>query len=162
MKRLLPHPLLSLVLFVCWLIMNSTVAPAHVVLAALLAVGIPLLTRKLWDETIPLARPGAALRLVLLVTWDIVVANVNVARQVLGPLDRLRPGFVAVPLDVRHPYAISLLASIITITPGTVSADVDDARSRILVHALHIDDADALVAQIKMRYERPLQEIFAC
>jgi len=81
---------------------------------------------------------------------------------VLGPLGRLRPRFVAVPLDVTHPNAIALLASIITMTPGTVSCDVRVGERRILVHALDVDDPDALVRQIKFRYEQPLSEIFRC
>jgi multicomponent K+:H+ antiporter subunit E len=80
---------------------------------------------------------------------------------VLGPTARLRPGFVAVPLDATtHPDAAALLASIIALTPGTVSADIDDARTRILVHVLDLEDPAALVAEIKRRYERPLNEVF--
>ena len=93
--------------------------------------------------------------------WDIVVANLAVARRVLGPV-RLKPGFIEVPLDVTQPDVVALLASIIAITPGTVVADVDGARTRILVHVLDLDDPGVLVAEIKRRYERPLKEIFEC
>jgi multicomponent K+:H+ antiporter subunit E len=65
-----------------------------------------------------------------------------------------------VPLAVTHPYGVSLLASIITMTPGTVSAEIDEDRREILVHVLDLADADALVADIKARYEAPLVEIF--
>jgi multicomponent K+:H+ antiporter subunit E len=85
-----------------------------------------------------------------------------VARRVLGPLGRLKPGFVEVPLELAHPDAVALLASIIAITPGTVVADIDDARTRILVHVLDLEDPGQLVAEIKQRYERPLKEIFGC
>jgi multicomponent K+:H+ antiporter subunit E len=61
-----------------------------------------------------------------------------------------------------HPDAVALFASIIAITPGTVVADVDDARTRILVHVLDLEDPEQLVAEIKHRYERPLKEIFGC
>ena len=64
------------------------------------------------------------------------------------------------PLDVEHPYAIALFASIITMTPGTVSAEVSASRREILVHVLDLDDPDALVAGMKSRYEAPLAEIF--
>ncbi|MFG5407033.1 Na+/H+ antiporter subunit E [Piscinibacter sakaiensis] len=91
---------------------------------------------------------------------DIVVSNVVVARIVLDPTYRPRPAWVPVPLDTAHPTAITLFATIITTTPGTVSCVVDEARRQILVHALDCDDAAAAAQQMKARYERPLREIF--
>jgi multicomponent K+:H+ antiporter subunit E len=70
------------------------------------------------------------------------------------------PGFVTVPLSIRDPYGIVSLASIITMTPGTLSVDLSADRERLLVHALHLRDPAALIASIKSRYERPLIAIF--
>ena len=69
---------------------------------------------------------------------------------------------LAVALDTRIDDAVALLASIITMTPGTVSCDVRIDERRILVHALDVDDPDRTIQLIKSRYERPLQEIFEC
>jgi multicomponent K+:H+ antiporter subunit E len=91
-----------------------------------------------------------------------VVANVAVARLVLGPQAWLRPAFVEVPLDTQHPQVAALLAMIVTMTPGTVSADIDDRRTRLLVHVLDTGDAAGVARTIKARYERPLREIFGC
>ncbi|MCL4801614.1 MAG: Na+/H+ antiporter subunit E [Burkholderiales bacterium] len=162
MRRWLPHPVTSCVLLVAWLLLNRSADAGHVLLGALLAVAIPLAVRRFFHRPVRLRRPRAAVRLALVVLWDIVRANVNVARLVLGPPARLRPVFVEVPLDVEHPIAVALLASIVTMTPGTVSCDPSTDRRRILVHALDVDDPDRLAREIKSRYERPLQEIFAC
>ena len=162
MKRLLPHPIVSFFIAVVWLGLHSSVAPIHLAGAALLAAFLPLTLDRLLGDEVRVERPWVAVRLALVVLWDIVVANVAVARLVLGPMARLRPAFVEVPLDTRHPDAVALLASIITITPGAVSADVDEARTRILVHVLDLDDEATLVAMIKRRYEAPLKEIFGC
>jgi multicomponent K+:H+ antiporter subunit E len=156
----MPYPVASAAVFVLWLLLNNTVAPAHVALAAVLAFAVPLAVRPLLDAPTRVRSPGAALRLLLIVLKDIVTSNIVVAKLVLGPLGRMRPGFIRVPLEVRHPYGISLLASIITMTPGTVSAQVDEDRREILVHVLNLDDPAALVADIKARYEAPLLEIF--
>jgi multicomponent K+:H+ antiporter subunit E len=156
----MPYPIASVAVFVTWLLLNNTVAPAHLVLGGFLAVALPLVARPLMDTPTTARAPGTALRLLGVVTWDIVVSNITVAKLVLGPMGRLRPGFVRVPLDATHPYAISLLASIITMTPGTVSADVDETRREILVHVLDLADPEALVRDIKARYEAPLLEIF--
>jgi len=81
---------------------------------------------------------------------------------VIGPLHRLSPAFVEVPLDLRDPFIATLLGSIVSLTPGTVAIDVDRQRWVMLVHALDAPDPQALITEIKLRYEMPLREIFAC
>jgi multicomponent K+:H+ antiporter subunit E len=89
------------------------------------------------------------------------VANVQVARLVLlVPNDRLRSRYVTVPLELRSPEAITVLAGTITMTPGTLSAELSADGGAILVHGLDVPDPEALVAEIKTRYEVRLLEIF--
>ncbi|MFZ5491707.1 MAG: Na+/H+ antiporter subunit E [Pseudomonadota bacterium] len=160
MKRCLPQPLLSLGLLVLWLLLNNTLASAHLLLGAALAIVLPLLVAPLRADPVRLRRPLLALRLLARVLLDIVFANVEVARRILGPEAALKPRFVWVPLDIQQPWGIATLAGIITLTPGTVSSDLSADRRYLLVHALNEDDPAALVATIKARYERPLMEIF--
>jgi multicomponent K+:H+ antiporter subunit E len=87
---------------------------------------------------------------------------VVVARLVLGPLPRLEPAFVEVPLAATHPHTRSLLATIITMTPGTVSSAFTPDGRTLHVHALNVSDPLRVVADIKDRYEQPLMEIFEC
>ena len=162
MKRWVGHPIASFFVLLVWLGLHSSLAPLHVVSGVVLAVVVPMVLARALGDPVRIRRPGVALRLAAVVLWDIIVANVAVARRVLGPLARLEPGFIEVPLDLAHPDAVALLASIIAITPGTVVADVDDARASILVHVLDLQDPEQLVAEIKRRYERPLKEIFGC
>ncbi len=158
--KLVPAPLLSLVLFVSWLLLNNTVDPAHVLLAAVLALAIPWFTEPLRPEKPRLHRWTVAAKLALVVLWDIVVANIEVARRILGPESAIRPRFVWVPLSIRDPHGIVTLAGIITMTPGTLSSDLSEDRRWLLVHAFDVDDEAELVATIKRRYEAPLREIF--
>jgi multicomponent K+:H+ antiporter subunit E len=155
----LAHPVLSLLLAAVWLLLRQSLAPADLITAAVLGLVVPRLTHRFLGPATRPRRPLALLRFVLRVLWDIVVSNLTVARIVLSPRSRPVPAWVAVPLDTRHPTAVTLLASIITMTPGTVSCVVDDAEHVIHVHALDCSDAAAMVAQIKQRYERPLMEI---
>jgi multicomponent K+:H+ antiporter subunit E len=161
-RRWLPHPIASFFVLIVWLGLHSSLAALHVVSGVLLAVLIPLLLNRALDDPVIIRRPRVALLLAAVVLWDIIVANLAVARRILGPLARLKPGFIEVPLDLGHPDAVALLASIIAITPGTVVADIDDERTRILVHVLDLNDAAQLIEEIKHRYERPLKEIFGC
>ena len=161
MRRLLPHPLLSLILWLAWLALNNSLAPAHVVLGAMLAWVLPLTGLHLTDGTWPrMHRPFLALRLMLRVLWDIVVSNIEVMRRVLGPESAIQPGFLRVPIELTDDWAITTLAGIITLTPGTLTADVAADRSYLLVHAFHVDDAQKIIDSIKTRYEAPLKEIY--
>ncbi|MNE59191.1 Na(+)/H(+) antiporter subunit E [compost metagenome] len=104
--------------------------------------------------------PLRLLRFIGLVLYDIVVANLQVARLVVGPTRTLRPAFVEIPLELTDDLPITILASVITLTPGTVSADLSADRRTLLVHGLDVPDPAGLVADIKARYEAPLKEIF--
>ena len=160
MKSWLPAPLLSLTVFVVWLLLVATVEPAHLLLAAVLAVLLPLVAQRLREERAGLRRPLLAARLGLRVLWDIVLSNIEVARRILGSESRIRPGFVWVPLDIRNGHGIAALAGIITMTPGTLSAELSADQRHLLVHCFHLEDAAATIAQIKRDYETPLREIF--
>ena len=165
LRRLLPHPLLSLLLVVCWLWLNNTLAAGHVLLGIGLGVAIPYLTRRFWPVPLVVRRPLRVAEYAALVSYDVVVANLQVAAIILGPLSRLRPAFVRVPLELRTDFAVTVLASTVTLTPGTVSVEIeDDATGRrwLVVHALRCLDADDLVRSIKKRYERRLREILEC
>jgi multicomponent K+:H+ antiporter subunit E len=160
MKPWLPAPLLSATLFVVWLLLNNTLDPAHLVLGALLAVVVPWFTDRLRPDKPRLRRPQAIVRLALVVLWDIVLSNIEVARRILGPESAIKPRFVWIPLALTDPHALASLAGIITMTPGTLFADLSPNRRHLLVHAFNVDDEPALIAQIKSRYEAPLKEIF--
>jgi multicomponent K+:H+ antiporter subunit E len=160
--RWLPMPYHSILLFVTWLLLNNTVAPGHLVLGAFLALGIPLLTSGLSQPQPALHKPIKTARYALMVLGDIVTANLEVARQVLGPLDQLHPALIAMPLDIEGDLPITLLASTVSLTPGTVSSEVSQCRKFLYIHALTMTDEAELIATIKERYEKPLMEIFSC
>lgn len=160
MTRLLPHPVLAPTLAGIWLLLANSIAPGQILLGLLLGWVIPVLTIRFWPEAVTIHKPFTLLRYVGVLLFDIVMANFTVARLVLGNPSRLKPVFVKLPLDLTSDLAISLLANSITLTPGTVSAQLSADRQYLLVHALNEIDPDALVVTIKQRYEHPLKEIF--
>jgi len=162
MKKLLPHPLLTPVLALVWLLLNNTLAPGHVVLGLLLGWAIPRFTLGFWPERVRVHRPWSLLRFLAVFLYDVLVANLAVARLVLAGPRALNPLFVKVPLDLTDELGLSLLANTICLTPGTVSARLSPDHQTLLVHALDCTDPGHLIDTIKTRFEAPLKEIFEC
>ena len=158
--RWLPQPRLTLVLVLVWLLLNNSLAPGHILLGLLLGWLIPLFTWPFWPETLRLHAPLTLLRFIAVVLWDILVANLTVARLIVGQPGKLRPAFFEVPLDLKGEIGISLLANTISLTPGTVSLELSPDHASLRVHALDAPDPDALVHEIKGRYEAPLKKVF--
>lgn len=154
------HPWLSLFIAASWLLLQGSLTPANLLWAALLGLGLPWLLARFIGPASGVRHFGRVLRLTAVVLWDIVVANIAVARLVLSPWRAPRPAWVRVRYTVGDARGVVLLATIITTTPGTVSCRIDTARREILVHALDTADPQAVEADILARYDRPLKEIF--
>ncbi|SFD98385.1 multisubunit potassium/proton antiporter, PhaE subunit (TC 2.A.63.1.1) [Sulfitobacter brevis] len=158
---LLPHPFLTLLLAVIWTLLQNEVSAGMVVVGIILGILIPWATSIWWPDTPKGFRLGRMAVYSVIVIWDILVANVRVAWIVLTvPNAKLKPAWIVVPLELVQPEAITVLAGTITLTPGTVSADLSDEGHSLLVHVLHTDDPDADLAEINNRYQRRLKEIF--
>ena len=161
MTRWLPFPLLSAALLVMWLLLNQSVAPAHLVAGALLALGCPLVMTAFELPRASVRRSRAIVQLAWLVLVDIVRSNNAVASIILRPgQPRQTSGFVEIPLDLRDRYGLTTLAIIITSTPGTLWANYDSTTGVMTLHVLDLIDESAWADRIKQRYESLLVEIF--
>ena len=161
LARLIPHPLLSVTLAIVWLALVNKFTLGNLILGTGFGLVIPMLTAPYWPDRPRIKRPFRIIEYVLVVIWDIVVANVQVAAIILFKRDRdIRSHWIVVPLELTSAEAITVLAGTITMTPGTVSATLAADGGCILVHCLHTDDPDGVRNEIKSRYERRLKEIF--
>ncbi len=159
-------PLRSLLLFLVWCALHNSVSPVVLLSGVILALLIPWVSRGFREAQPQIKRYGLFGRYLLMVLWDIVVANLQVVKVVLGRNSALKPGFVLLPLDLKEPLPLTILAATICLTPGTVSAELlpreADAPQFLLLHVLDLQDEAALIHELKQRYEAPLQEIFTC
>ena len=160
-KRWIPSPPLSIALFIVWLLLNQSLHVATLLLAAVLAIAVPLLTKGLRPATVRMRRPGVALKLWLVVLYDMSHSVFAVTRALLvRRSESIHSKFVLIPLDMRDPNGLAVLAMIMCLTPGTAWGEVAFDRSVLLIHVFDLEDEAAFIAQIKTRYERPLMEIF--
>lgn len=161
MRRALPFPILSVCLLTMWLLLNQSLAAGDVLLGTALALAGPWALRGLLPQRSRARRPGIILRLFFIALGDIIRSSAAVAWIILTPG---RPDqtsrFVSLPLELRHPYGLAVLACIITSTPGTLWVGFDSATGIVTVHILDLIDEKAWFDIIKHRYERLLLEIF--
>lgn len=161
MKSIFPAPLLSVALLLLWLLLNRSVSSGYIVLGVLLGLLIPILLRGLRPLPVRVSHPLTIARLALQVVCDTSVSNFNVLRFLLFPKMRRHPAaFVHIPLDLRDPNGLAVLAMIVCLTPGTAWAEISRDRSLLLIHALEVNDEQEVIDHIKQCYERPLMEIF--
>lgn len=161
MKLLLPYPLLSLAILAMWLLLNQSVSAGQLLLGTLIALSGGWSMQALDPAKAKLKRPLSWIVLACIVFADIVQSNIAVAKIILKPSSRKgAPGFMAVPLDLRHRYGLSILAIIITSTPGTIWVNFSPSSGMLLIHVLDLTDEQEWIDIIKNRYERRLREIF--
>lgn len=158
--QLFPSIPQSVTVFIFWVLMAENYSAGTVLMGLLLAVLMPQISARLEREFAQIGNAWALLPLAAKLLWDLLVANVTVARQVLGPEKELHSAFIWIPLELTNIHGISALTSVITLTPGTVSTELSEDRKHLLVHFLHVDDPDKAVAEIKQRYEVPLRKVF--
>lgn len=162
-SRIMPMPLHSFFLLIVWLMLNTTLSLGHILLGSVLAIVIPLLCAPLRVPQPKVKRPLKAISYALVVLKDIVVANIEVALLVIGPMNKIKPVFVAVPIDLTGTLPVTVLASTVTMTPGTVSADISKDEKWLYVHVLNMpNDEQEVIDLIKQRYESRVKEIFGC
>lgn len=160
MTRLLPYPLLGAGLLAMWLLLAQSASPGQLLLGSVAALIVVHVTAALRPPQARLRDFGAIFKLFFLVVFDIVRSNLAVASIVLFQPRQRVSGFVRFPLELRDTFGLTVLALIITATPGTMWVEYNRTRSELLVHVLDLVDEDEWVKLIKRRYEALLLRIF--
>lgn len=160
--RLLPHPLLTLMLIILWMALVNGFSLGGLLVATILGMLIPIYTAHFWPDRPQIRKPWRLVGLVIILLFDVIVANLQVAYLILfRRSEQLRTRWIVVPLDVCSAEGITALAATITLTPGTVSSDLSADGKSLLVHCLDVDSEEDMVRRIKDRYEQRIKAILA-
>ncbi len=161
LRKLVPAPLTSAALLALWLALARSASAGQLLLGLALALSVPILTSSLRPTTVQVRRPLVVVRFLFTVGYDVLRSNLEVAWGVVAwRLRRPRARFVTIPLELRDPLGLSVLAMVTTVVPGTVWSELALDRSAMLLHVWDVRDEEAFVARFKARYEAPLREIF--
>lgn len=160
MTRLVPHPVLSFLLLLMWLVLTRF-SPGHLVLGSIIALTAGWALTGLHPHAPRLRRWDLIAKLIAIVTLDIIRSNVAVARLILtgGREGKRRSEFIEIPLDLRSQGALAILAIILTATPGTAWLEYKPATGTLLLHVFDMVDEATWRDLIKNRYEALLLEI---
>ncbi len=150
----------AIVLTLFWIAVTGSLTVPNVVFGFVLSCLCLYLVRERIRGEISRFRPWPVVVLALIFIRELVLSAWRVARLVTAPKMNLNPCIFAYPLEVKGGFEITLLANLITLTPGTLSVDVSDDRRFLYVHAIDCLDADAAVADIRHTFERRILEAF--
>ena len=151
--------LANVVLAFVWALLMGAIDLSNLVVGFVLGYLVLWFSGPLLGDMGYFRRGPTALRFLAFFLKEMVVSNLLVAREVLAPRPRRRPGVIAVPLDAKTDAEITLLANVVTLTPGTLSLDVSPDRSTLYVHAMFLESPEALRRDIKEGFERRILEL---
>lgn len=152
--------LINILLALAWGAVTGNFAEINLAFGFVLGLGALYLIREQVGTAVYFHRFGKALGLAVLFIYELVLSAWRVALIVLRPRIQLQPGIIAFPLTVDRDFEITMLANLITLTPGTLSVDVSEDRKILYVHCIDVPDTQACIDDIKNGFERKILEVF--
>lgn len=149
----------NILLALTWTMLMGTFSPENFLGGFLLGYMLLYLTRFGMGETKYFSKVWQAFSFLAFFLKELVLSNLRVAYDVITPSYNMRPAVLAIPLDVKTPIEITLLANLITLTPGTLSLDISDDRKVLYVHAMFVRDPQEVRDSIKNGFERRVIEL---
>jgi multicomponent Na+:H+ antiporter subunit E len=149
----------DILLALLWVAMTGKFTPGNFGVGLGLGLLILIFTRRAIGSPNYIRKVGQVLNLALFFIWELILANLRVAYDVVTPRHHMRPGVIGVPLAAHTDLEITVLSSMISLTPGTLSLDVSADRKTLYIHAMYIDDVEAVRRKIKDGFERRVLEV---
>lgn len=151
--------LLNVFIAIVWMLMNSSFSATSFMIGYLIGLVLLILMGSFFKHRLYVWRLWAAVKLFFLFLRELTMSNISVLMLVLKPKLDLQPMIFALPTDLKHDWELTLLSSLITLTPGTVVLYVSDDQRTLYVHAIDVDDVDEAIYSIKNTFERAIKEV---
>ncbi len=151
--------LLNILLAIAWMLLSGEVTAENFIEGLIIGYLILWISKSALGGTKYFRKIPKAIRFFFYFVKELILANLKVAFDIITPKDYMQPGIVAVPLDAETDLEITLLANLITLTPGSLSLDVSKDKKVIYIHALYLDDTEKFIADIKNGIEKRLLEV---
>lgn len=151
--------LVNVVLALLWMFMNSNFTVQGFFVGYILGMVAVFIVRRFLPGRFYMKRVYSITKLTFIFFWELTKSNISVMRIVLSPKIDIHPGFLAYPTDLEEDWEISLLAALITLTPGTVIVAISEDQRTMYIHALDLEEADKEIDNIKKNFEAVIKEV---
>jgi multicomponent Na+:H+ antiporter subunit E len=151
--------LLNFVIAFVWMFLNNSWAGLTFVIGYILGILILFILRRFFSERFYLGRVYAVVKLLLIFLRELFKSNIAVIQDVLKPKLDIQPCIFALPITVKREWEITVLANLITLTPGTLVVDISDDNTLLYIHAMNINDVDETIDDIKNTFEKAIMEV---
>ncbi|MDW0117599.1 Na+/H+ antiporter subunit E [Sporosarcina thermotolerans] len=151
--------LLNFFIAVIWMFMNSSLTATTFIIGYLIGLILIIITRRFFNSRLYVWRLWSAVKLALLFLKELLLSNISVLLLVLRPKLNLRPMIFALPTELEHEWEITLLSSLITLTPGTIVLHVSNDQRILYIHAIDVEDVDEAIDSIKNSFEKAILEV---
>lgn len=149
----------NLVLALIWAALMGEVSLVNLIIGFVIAYASMALIAPVTETNVYFQKISQTVNFVFYFLKELILANLQVAYDIITPTHKSRPGIIAVPLDAKTDTEIASFANFITLTPGTLSLDVSDDRKVLFVHVMFVDDPEKFKKEIKEEFEKRLLDM---
>lgn len=152
--------LLNVFIAAVWMFMSGSLTPTTFIIGYIIGLIMIMMTRRYFPGPLYIRRVWAAIKLSLIFLRELILSNISVLMLVIRPdLKTMQPMFFAMPTELERDWEITLLSSLITLTPGTIVIHVSDDQRTLYIHAIDVDDVDEAIDSIKNTFEKAIMEV---
>lgn len=149
---------INLILAFAWAALNGSISVASLLIGFAIGYLVLLVLQPLFGQSRYCRKLYDGVLLILFFIYELLVSSIKVAWDVVTPLQRSKPAVVAVPLDTSSNAELTVLANLVSLTPGSLSLDISDDHKHLLVHAMFVNDTEAFKDEIKQGMEKRVLE----
>lgn len=151
--------ILNIIIAILWMFLQETYDFIHFLIGYIIGIGLLFLLNRFIPDEFYFKRVWAMIKLLLLFNKELILANVDVVKMVYSPKMEMQPGIIAFPTELKTNWEITLLANLISLTPGTLSVEISHDNAFIYIHAMDLPDTDETIGQIKNTFEKTIMEV---
>lgn len=150
--------LINITVAIIWMFLQNSYTGSSFLIGYVLGIVILLVMRRFLTFDFYMKRVWAIFKLIILFIREMTLANIDMVKIVLGPKDTIKPGIIAMPTNLETQWEITLLACLISLTPGTISMDFSDDNKIIYIHAVNSEDKEEVIKNIRENFEQTIME----
>ena len=151
--------LLNVVIALTWMFLSVSFKPTTFIVGYLLGLLMLFILRKSFSSRFYMDRIWAVVKLAFLFLKELVMSNFSVLKLIVQPTMPIRPAIFAMPTVLEQDWEITLLSSLITLTPGTVVIDISDDNKTLYIHSIDFEDIDEAIDSIRNTFEKAILEV---